>query len=440
MKIKKALRICAALTVSAAVLLIPAAENAGTVGTVISRAVTQSELEQKIRDNEAYIKELDAKISAIDADIADSTQLQDYYAEKLLKTQDQINLLNNRIYAKEQEIAAKEEEISAVANDIYEKEKTIKAKQMDMDILERQNNDNIYRFGQIIRAMYITDSDDYISILAGSADFYDVFVRSEIMKSASEQNLEFMHQLLDDIHKLGEENEQLKKDEEKLKYDKQVIETEKSNLEDDKKELDEQRREVYDLNYSFTEEYNAVSAQIADFERRQRDYAYLQQVSRDEIKKYENEIDELIKQAQRAASNKVIYQSGDWTWPLDSRFQLITTYFGYDAWRGGNHGGIDIGNAGIMGANVYAAKPGEVILTKTSYIPGYDYGMYIVIDHGGGYQTLYAHLSAIYVSVGQQVAAGSVIGAVGSTGWSTGPHLHFEIRQNGTRVNPLSFF
>ena len=440
MKIKKALRICAALTVSAAVLLIPAAENAGTVGTVISRAVTQSELEQKIRDNEAYIKELDAKISAIDADIADSTQLQDYYAEKLLKTQDQINLLNNRIYAKEQEIAAKEEEISAVANDIYEKEKTIKAKQMDMDILERQNNDNIYRFGQIIRAMYITDSDDYISILAGSADFYDVFVRSEIMKSASEQNLEFMHQLLDDIHKLGEENEQLKKDEEKLKYDKQVIETEKSNLEDDKKELDEQRREVYDLNYSFTEEYNAVSAQIADFERRQRDYAYLQQVSRDEIKKYENEIDELIKQAQRAASNKVIYQSGDWTWPLDSRLQLITTYFGYDAWRGGNHGGIDIGNAGIMGANVYAAKPGEVILTKTSYIPGYDYGMYIVIDHGGGYQTLYAHLSAIYVSVGQQVAAGSVIGAVGSTGWSTGPHLHFEIRQNGTRVNPLSFF
>ena len=438
MKIKMAFRAFATFLASAAVLIIPASEK--PIGTVISRAVTQSELEQKIRDNEKYINELDAKISAIDADIADSTQLQDYYAEKLLKTQDQINLLNNRIYAKEQEIAAKEEEISAVANDIYEKEKTMKAKQMDMEILERQNDDNVYRFGQIIRAMYITDSDDYISILAGSDDFYDVFVRSEIMKSAGEQNLAFMHQLLDDIHRLGEESEQLEKDEEKLRYDKQVIETEKSILEDDKKELDRERKEVYDLNYSFTEEYNAVSAQIADFERRQRDYAYLQQVSRDEIKQYENQIDALIKEAQRAASNKVIYQSGDWTWPLDSRFQLITTYFGYDAWRGGNHGGIDVGNAGIMGANVYAAKPGEVILTKTSYIPGYDYGMYIVIDHGGGYQTLYAHLSAIYVSVGQTVSAGSVIGAVGSTGWSTGPHLHFEIRQGGTRVNPLSFY
>ena len=63
--------------------------------------------------------------------------------------------------------------------------------------------------------------------------------------------------------------------------------------------------------------------------------------------------------------------------------------------------------------------------------------MYVVIDHGSGYQTLYAHCSAIYVSVGQVVNKGDCIAAVGATGWATGPHLHFEVRKDGVRIDPL---
>ena len=70
---------------------------------------------------------------------------------------------------------------------------------------------------------------------------------------------------------------------------------------------------------------------------------------------------------------------------------------------------------------------------------GYDSGMYVVIDHCDGYQSLYAHCSALYVSVGQMVNKGDTIAAVGSTGFSTGPHLHFEIRKDGTRVDPLQY-
>ena len=158
-----------------------------------------------------------------------------------------------------------------------------------------------------------------------------------------------------------------------------------------------------------------------------------------EIEKYEKQIDELIRLAQQQASNSVVYDEGEWRWPLDPQFHLITTYFGYDAWRGGNHGAVDIGNGGINGANIYAMKGGEVIIAKTSYTPGYDYGKYVVIDHGNGFQSLYAHCSDIYVSVGQMVKQGDTIAAVGSTGWSTGPHLHFEIRKDGTRVDPLKY-
>ena len=97
------------------------------------------------------------------------------------------------------------------------------------------------------------------------------------------------------------------------------------------------------------------------------------------------------------------------------------------------------GPAGIYGDSVLASKAGTVIVAETSYIPGYSYGMYVVVDHGGGYTTTYAHLSDVYVYVGQEVAQGESLGAVGSTGYSTGPHLHFEIRLNGEPENPFNY-
>ena len=92
-----------------------------------------------------------------------------------------------------------------------------------------------------------------------------------------------------------------------------------------------------------------------------------------------------------------------------------------------------------MGDNVLASKAGTVIVAETSYIPGYSYGMYVVVDHGGVYTSTYAHMSAVNVYVGQEVAQGDVLGCVGNTGYSTGPHLHFEIRLNGEPQDPFGY-
>jgi murein DD-endopeptidase MepM/ murein hydrolase activator NlpD len=101
------------------------------------------------------------------------------------------------------------------------------------------------------------------------------------------------------------------------------------------------------------------------------------------------------------------------------------------------HTGIDIANAqGKIGDNIIAMMPGKVIYAEEI---SWGYGKHIIIDHGDNVTTLYGHLSKIYVIKGQQIKAGEVIGQMGSTGWSTGPHLHFEVRVFGIPVNPRAF-
>ena len=120
-----------------------------------------------------------------------------------------------------------------------------------------------------------------------------------------------------------------------------------------------------------------------------------------------------------------IVASGQWVWPVAGR---ITQFF---VWY---HPALDIANK--EGPAVVAADSGKVIAVISQR---YGYGNHIIIDHGNGFQTLYAHLSSFGVTEGQSVGKGSTIGAMGSTGRSTGTHLHFEIRKDGAAVNPLNF-
>ena len=129
--------------------------------------------------------------------------------------------------------------------------------------------------------------------------------------------------------------------------------------------------------------------------------------------------------------------TGGFVWPVPS-CSLITSRFGYrnspTAGASTYHGGLDIG-AG-QGASIVAARGGTVVLA--SYNGGY--GNCVMIDHGGGVITLYGHMQSYAVRYGQSVSAGQTIGYVGSTGVSTGPHCHFEIRINGGQTDPAAYF
>ena len=115
---------------------------------------------------------------------------------------------------------------------------------------------------------------------------------------------------------------------------------------------------------------------------------------------------------------------------------MITSNFNDTYQRSVPHGAIDIAGSNIYGAPVVASASGTVQYAG----PCGGYGNRVVINHGGGISTLYGHMSSIAVSAGQAISQGQVIGNVGSTGFSTGPHLHFEYRVDGVRKDPLDMF
>ena len=141
--------------------------------------------------------------------------------------------------------------------------------------------------------------------------------------------------------------------------------------------------------------------------------------------------------AQQAAAGQPSSAAlGGYIWPVTSR--RITSQFGprNTGIKGAstNHKGVDIGGVGYN-SEVRAAKAGTVIISSYSS----SYGNYVSISHGSGNTTVYAHLSSRKVKVGQRVDQGQLIGITGSTGISSGPHLHFEIMENGARINPLKY-
>ena len=268
-----------------------------------------------------------------------------------------------------------------------------------------------------VRDMEERGTVSYWSVLFKANSFTDLLGRLDIINEIMDAD----QRVIDELQALQEEIETKKAD---LETGKAEEEAAKADLEAKKNELNTQRSEANAVIQQLTANENETEAVLADLEAEQDAlWAEAQRLS-----------DQLI--AQQAANGQSTKSNpGGYIWPVDSRY--ITSTVGGRASPGGigstNHKGTDIGRVGYT-SSVYAAKAGTVIVSQYSS----SYGNYVVISHGSGNTTLYAHMSSRKVSVGQYVNQGDVIGITGSTGNSTGPHLHFEVTENGVRVNPLS--
>ena len=391
--------LCGAMVISASLVVFADETEASSGATEEEYREQISDLQDKQNQIQEEMKDYNNKIASIKDDKK--------------KQQALANTIDEKISITEKAIEAGLEKITLISGYIDTKSDEIAAKEEDIEY-------TLQLFRDRVRAIYMTggysDTANSLIMLLSSRSISEFLTRSEYLERIAKHDKLLVAGLREELAALEEEKAVLEAEKAVLEEEKAALEKEQTELE---KQLKEAKNSIHDL-----------SAMQKEYEANYQELSALQ-------KQIQAELLDIYKNLQ--TSNEA-YVGGEMIWPVPG-YSTISSYYG---WRFNNtdfHTGMDITGSGVHGAPVVAANTGTVVFTKNCPYNGYSYGYgtYIIVDHGGGITTLYAHLSAINVSVGDIVVMGQQIGKVGNTGWSTGAHLHFEVRENGKHVNPLPY-
>ena len=266
----------------------------------------------------------------------------------------------------------------------------------------------------------------------------DLILQSESVEQLLNRT-EYVNQITKYDRDMLEQYRQLKG---QVEAQEQALEAEHSELLSLQEETEAKQNSVEQLMEDKEAELASYNNQIAsaqaDLEEYQADIEAQEQLMRQIEEEMRRREEEERKKAQEAGKTYTTTDLGNisFIWPCPSSSRITSSFGDRESPTEGassNHKGVDIGAS--SGADILAAASGQVVIATYSYSAG----NYIMIDHGGGVSTVYMHCSQLLVSQGEEVSQGQVIGKVGSTGYSTGPHLHFGIRSGGSYVNPLSY-
>ena len=367
-------------------------------------AVTQSEidaLKQEQAESQARQEELKDQLAEAEEKQSAAEEQRSLLLAQLDAINDELDNINAQIALYDEQIAQKEAE-----------RKEAEAKEQAQYEL----------FCQRVRAMEEEGTVSYWSILFNAESFSDMLDRLADIDAV----MDYDNQIMDELTATREELERLQAELESARADEQAVKEEQeakkaeqqAKVAEAEKVLEELNKNVAEVNRLLDEEDAAAAAIQADIVRKQAEL-----------------------EAQRQQNGTTIVSESGYMWPLPGWYR-ISSPFGYRinpvSGRAQNHGGIDIPASGVT--PILAAKSGQVITSVYGSGSYWSYGNYVVIDHGNGNSTLYAHMSSRAVSEGQMVTQGQVIGYVGTTGNSTGNHLHLEIRVGGQRVDPEAKF
>ena len=361
-----------------------------------AQAASTSQLKSRLAELKSARAEANAAVEAFEGE-------SEKYSEK-------IAALDYQIQSTRAELNATQKIIDSLTRDIADK-------QDELDETIAQLDEKQELFETRIRVMYENGDTTYLEVLLSSEDFSDMLT-----------NMEIVSQIMDYDKRIVEEYKALKAQ----------IETQKAALESDRKDKQDYAddlEQAYEEIEAQKKEYKALKAKVDSDLALKKAEAERMLREQDEIN---DEIAALSRQETAASGGgggKVYSRSLVWPCPSYSR---ISSQYGYRTHPISGtrklHKGLDI--AASSGNPVIAAASGTVV---KSYFSS-SYGNYVVISHGGGLMTAYAHMTRRLVSAGQTVAAGQQVGTVGSTGNSTGPHLHFEVYVGGSTTNPMNYF
>ena len=362
-------------------------------------AVTQAEidaLKESAGELEQQQKEIQAQLNAIAADKDEALEQKSLLEQQINVIQSEINNIDAQIAKYDELISQKEDELAQ---------------------LEQQEAEQYQLFCERVRYMEEEGEVSYWAILFNAEDFSDMLDRFMMVEEIMAYDNAIMDELL---------------------ATQAQIEQEKAELEEARTAQEEARQKQADAKARLKSQQAEVDALISQISSQEDELEAMEAKLQAAAKAMDNEIarKERELQAQLAAQGVTIVSEKGFKWP--SYATTITSLFGSRTHpvtgRPNNHTGVDIAAAG--GTDIWAAKSG-VVLTSTY---NSSYGNYVVISHANGESTLYADMSKRLVSEGDKVTQGQTIGLVGTTGSSTGNHLHFEVRLNGQRQDPLNYF
>ena len=353
------------------------------------------------------------------------------HAQDLTELQEQSSQLTQAINESNNRLQAVQDELSTNMQELQELDSQIAQSQNELNNINTDINDLMKQ---------ITENEEKLNKTQAEFDKIQDLLDARIIKMYETPKFEFLQVILASKN-ATEFLSTYYAMKELAEYDKELLDTvrkQKEEIETTKKILAEKKRQVV-----ASKQTQQKKAQVLANTKTMRQY-YISKLSTEEqelqakIDDYNNQVETIEAEIKLMALNSVSadYIGGALTWPIPG-YNTITSEFGMrvhpitGAYK--LHTGTDIGAP--MGADFVAM--GKGVVTKASMTPAY--GNMVIIDHGGGVQTLYAHGSEILVQVGQEVEAGTPVLKVGSTGYSTGPHAHFEIRINGQPVNPMDY-
>ena len=388
----------------------------GSTSTSYASTASLNDRKDKIQDK------IDEAQSKIDALAGQKKETKEYISALDVK----IQALKDKISTLKAEANELQGSINKVKGKIEKTENQIDDIQADIDAKQAEFDETFDEYCQRLRAMYVSGHASNLEVLLTSSDISSILTRSEMIKSVSKRDSDTLNGLMEKMNESEKEKASLEKKRIELNEDKDKLQSQKKKLDSNIATVNASKSEL-DAQIS---EANALMRKLND---QTAEYMETIEDNEDELAEIEAE----IRRAQAANSGSMAgstgsgAHSGSLGYPTNSR-RVSAGYPNYSSGR--YHGGVDFPVP--TGSPIYASASGTVIIAKNL---NYSYGHYLVVDHGNGLSTLYAHNSTLLVGVGDHVNKGQVIARSGSTGNSTGPHCHFEVRVNGTRVNPFNY-
>ena len=378
------------------------------------------ETNQKLNNNRKTQKTLEQQLEQVEQDLQEKEKELSKIEQELTEKQTLLSKVTNELNLAEEELEKAKDDLEQARQEL---EKAIQDAKDHEDFMADR-----------LRAMYMNKNTSYLELLFESKSLNDFFAKVDMIKKM----VTYDNQVYEELQSCRDQIEDKKDDcEEKASN----IEQKRNDIRLKKLELEDQTQKINGVKVRVSRQKESIKVSQEEKNRLKKELEKEEaRLARelDELERLSKEIEKKIKEL--TANSKLVYLGGVMAWPVPYTTRVTSEYglrlhpiHKVYKW----HTGIDIAAQGIAGQPAVAAADGVVIVAEHQDRSGY--GKYVIIDHGSGIATLYAHASSVLVTAGQKVTKGTPVIRIGTSGTSTGYHLHFEVRKNGQHTNPWPY-